>query len=124
MGKYLKYLLPLIMALAFWNCTDDSESTAAGKASEAIFLNEPECHSDISEPESKLFIPRKVSFAHRTQGAVRRTSGAQRNSFEFVKSGRIINADIRYFVQKKSIIIHSSLTEPGNRLLCLGRLII
>jgi hypothetical protein len=42
----------------------------------------------------------------------------------FAKSGRIENAGIRFFVQRKSITRHSSLIEPSHRLLSLGKLII
>lgn len=126
MGKYLKYLLPLMMALAFLNCTDEYVPAADGKVHEVISFNSTDCHSDISESESELIIPRRISSAirHRTLGQARRTAGAHRNSPEFTRSGKIINADIRYSTRKRSATTLSSLAEPSHRLLCLGRLII
>ncbi len=126
MKKLLKYLLPVIVAFAFWNCEERYVSTVAEEVSEVMSLSETSCQTEISESESELCLPRQVSFAgsHRVQSAPRRTTGTHRNNLEFTKSGKVINAGIRYFVQRKSIIIHSSLVEPSFRLLSLGKLII
>lgn len=126
MGKYLKYLLPLMMVLAFWNCTDESGSAVDGKEYQIISFNETDWHSNISEPESELCLPRQVSYAnsHKVQNTARRTTGAGRSNIEFAKSGKIINAYIRYSIQRKSITTHSSLAESSHRLFYLGKLII
>lgn len=125
MGKMLKYLFPLIAALALWNCADEPASSVNEEAA-AVSFSEPVCHANISASESQLCLPRQVSFAspQTLQGTARRTNSVHRNNLEFAKSGRILNAGLICFVQRKSLIIHSSLLEPSNKLLCLGQLII
>lgn len=126
MKRLLKYLLPVIAVLALWNCMGTSVSADTGNAAAAMSLEETVYQTVISESQSELCLPRQISVAscQRIQSGARRTVGSGRNNIEFTKSGKIINADIRYFVQKKSIIIHSSLIEPAHRLLYLGKLII
>lgn len=126
MKRVLKYLLPVIAVLVFWNCMDAPVSAVTAEVHSAASFEDTAFHTYISESESELCLPRQVSFANsqRVQTAVRRTAGAGRNNIEFTRSGKIINADVRYFVQRKSILIHSSLIEPAHRLLYLGKLII
>lgn len=125
MKRLLKYLFPVIAVLALWNCMSTSVS-ADTEDTAVMSFEETVCQSAISESQSELCLPRQISVAscQRIQSGMRRTVGSGRNNIEFTKSGKIINADIRYFVQKKSIIIHSSLIEPSHRLLYLGKLII
>lgn len=126
MKRLLKYLFPVIAAVAFWNFTEIPVSRVAEGTDAAMSLIDATCQTSVSEPQAELCLPYKVSFANscRVQVSARRTFGSSRTNIGFMKSGRIVNAGIRYFVQKKSIIIHSSLIEPGHRLLCLGKLII
>ncbi len=125
MKTLLKYLLSVVAVLVFWNCVGASPDVAEDPSSSMSF-EEAACQTDISESQSELCLPRQASFANsqRVQTSARRTSGAGRSNIEFTKSGKVINADIRYFIQNKSVIVHSSLMEPAHRLLCLGRLII
>lgn len=126
MKGVLKYLLPVITVLAFWNCMGTSVSAATEDGASAVSVADTAYHTDISESKSELCLPRQVSFANsqRVQTTVQRTAGAGRNNIEFTKSGKVINADIRYFTQRKSILIHSSLIEPAHKLLYLCKLII
>lgn len=126
MKRLLKYLFPAIAAFVFWNCTDAPASAAADEASDVMSFEERAYRSAVSESESELCLPRQISSANsqRVQSTARRTVGAGRSNFEFVRSGKVVNADIRYSVQRNSILIHSALIEPANRLLCLSRLII
>lgn len=127
MKKLLKYLIPLILATAFWNCADaKNELPVSEEAAACMRIDETSRQSDISETQHEFCLPRQVSFGNtqRVQNAPRRTTGLNRNNLEFAKSGKVINAGLRFFIQQKSIIVHSSLIEPSYRLLCLGRLII
>lgn len=126
MKTLLKYLFPVIAALAFLNGPDNSAPAAADDASVPASQAHMTSDSKISETESELCLPRQVSSAcpQQLQSSARRTGGMHRNNIEFTKSGKIINADLRYFIQRQSIIIHCSLIEPALRLLYLGRLII
>ena len=126
MRKWLKYLIPLMFVVAFWNCKDSLLSTAPETTSDALAISEAVCDNIISSSESELCLPRQVSYAspYRVQNTARRTTGYSRASFEFAKSGKIINAGLRYLTQRKSILTHSSLIEPAHKLLYLGKLII
>lgn len=126
MKGVLKYLFPVIAVLAFWNCMGASASAVTEDESSAVSLAYAAYQADISETRSELCLPRQVSFANsqRVQTTVQRTAGAGRNNIEFTKSGKVINADIRYFTQRKSILIHFSLIEPALKLIYLCKLII
>lgn len=126
MRKWTKYLLPLIVAVAFWNYEDNVLSIVPEDASASQMICEAVCDTSISSPESEICLPRQVSYASpsRVQNIARRTTGYSRINVEFAKSGKVINAGLTYFIQNKSITIHSSLTEPSHKLLCLGILII
>ena len=126
MRRYLKYLLPLMVAVAFWNCDDSLLSAVPEEFSASHAICEAVCDNIISSSESELCLPQQTSYASpsRVQSAPRRTSGYSRANFEFAKSGKVINAGLSYFIQRKSIITHSSLIEPSHKLLYLGKLII
>lgn len=126
MRKWLKYLLPLMVATMFWNCTDDPISAVPETFSPHQAICEAVCDNVISASESELCLPRQISYTSpsRVQTTARRTTGCSRVNIEFAKSGRIINAGLIYYIQRNTIIIHSSLIEPSHKLLYLGRLII
>ena len=125
MRKLLKYLFPVIMALAFWGCMDKSVPAASEEIA-SMSLTDTSYQTNISASESELCLPRQVSFANsnRVQSSARRTTTAHRSNLEFAKSGKVVNAGLRYIIQHQSIIVHSTLVEPTHRLLCLGKLII
>ena len=125
MRNLLKYMLLIMVAAVFGHADlsacSEPETTAAEMAVYAVTSD-----ANISAADSELCLPRQVSFSSgiRVQSTARRTNCAQRNNLEFAKSGKIINAGQQYFIQRKSIIVHSSLIEPAHKLLYLGKLII
>ena len=125
--KYLlKYLIPVFLGVIIgWcvgECGSDSAETDLNTYT-AVFSVSDSC---ISSPDQEFCLPRPVSFANtqRVQTGARRTNSINRNCIEFAKAGRVMNAGIRYFIQNKSVLVHSSLSEPSHRLLYLGKLII
>jgi hypothetical protein len=126
MKRWLKYLLPLVVAVAFWNGKDNLLSTVPEEIISTQTICDAICDNVISTSKSELCLPRQVSYtsSSRVQTTARRTTGYSRDNVEFTKSGKIINAGLRYFIQTKSILIHSSLVEPARKLLYLGKLII
>lgn len=126
MRIWLKYLLPLMVAVVFWNGKDNLLSTVPEEIIATQTICDAVCDNVISTSESELCLPRHVSYtsSSRVQTTARRTTGYSRDNVEFTKSGKIINAGLRYFIQTKSILIHSSLVEPAHKLLYLGKLII
>lgn len=126
MKKLLKYLLPLIVVVAFWNSSDSSMSTVSEDIADYAELIQSVSGTSLSASDSEFCPPRQVSYAgpQKVQNTTRRASSVQRNNLEFAKSGKVINAGLQYFIQIKSIIVHSSLIAPAARLLSLGKLII
>ena len=126
MKKLLKYLLLVIVAAAFFSGTEGSVSVDTTEQCPDIFLYDEAFELSLSAPESELAVPRQVFFAHthQVQSSARRTVNSHRNNLEFTKAGKLINAGIQYFVQNLTIVKGSSLSDPAQRLLCLGKLII
>ena len=126
MKQFLKYLLLLVVAAVLWGSADDAVSAPSVQDMEEIVFNGSITPTSVSAQEPQCNLPRQTSIvnAPSVQNAARRTSTFQRNNLEFTKSGKVINSGLRYFIQLQSVIVHSSLAEPGNMLLCLRRLII
>lgn len=127
MKRLLKYLLPIIVVTAFWNGADNAVSNASEPVIVDISTIECTDHSsNFSKSESKPCLPRQLSFTSplRAQNAARRTAGIQRLRIEFTKSDKVINPGLRQIILRNSTIIHSTLIEPVQRLLYLGKLVI
>ena len=126
MKRLLKYLLPVIMAAAFWNYADADASQGPEVPAADCSVDKAAHDASFSSAENEVFLPRPTNFtcAQRVQNAVRRTNSAHRSNFEFAKSGKVINADLRYFSQRKFLINHSTQIEPSYRLFSLCKLII
>lgn len=127
MRIWLKYLLLLVVVTVFWNCKSDLVSvTVPEDTSSHQAICVAVSGNIISSSESELCLPRQISYTnpYRVQTTARRTTSYNRTNVEFAKSGKIINSGLRYFIQRKTIIIHSSLIEPSVKLLYLGKLII
>ena len=127
MKNLLKYLLLSIVTLAFhmgakadlFAHEDVQEYDCAGAYTTSLNVS-------ITSPKTDICIPRQVSTVTvpRLQSNSNRHETGHRQNYEVVKSGKTINSCLRYCVQKKSLIIHSSLMEPANKLVSLCRLII
>lgn len=115
-----------MVAVAFWNCKDNLLSTDSKEVSATNSICKQVYNDIISSSESELCLPRQISYASssRVQTSVRRTTGYNRINIEFAKSGKIINSELKYFIQRKSLLTHSPLIEPAHKLLYLGKLII
>ena len=126
MKRLLEYLLLFTVAAVLWGSADNAVCAPSVEGMEEIAFNGSITQTSVSAPEHQCNLPRQTSIvsAPNIQNAARRTSTSQRNSLEFAKSGKVINSGLRYFIQLQSVIVHSSLAEPGNMLLCLRRLII
>ena len=127
MKNLLKYLLLSLVAMAFY-MGDKSDMFAHENVQEYDYASAytTSLNVSITSPETDICIPRQVSTVTvpRLQSNSNRHETSHRQNHEVVKSGKTINSCLRYFVQKKSLIIHSSLMEPANKLVSLCRLII
>ena len=126
MKKLLKYLLFFLAAAVLWGEADKEMSSVTAEDVADIVMEKAISGTDISQSDHEFGLPRQTSFANsqRAQSSVRRTNSVHRNNTEFAKSGKVVNAGLRYVTQTKSIILHSSLIEPAHKLIYLGKLII
>ena len=126
MKKLLKYLLFFLAAAVLWGTADKEMSSVTAEDVADMVLEKAISSMDLSQSDHQFSLPRQTSFANsqRAQSSVRRTNSVHRNNTEFAKSGKVVNAGLRYIIQHQSIIVHSTLVEPTHRLLCLGKLII
>ena len=126
MKKQLKYLLFFLAAAVLWGAADKEMSSVTAEDVADMVLEKAISSTDLSQSDHQFSLPRQTSFANsqRAQSSVRRTNSVHRNNTEFAKSGKVVNAGLRYVTQTKSIIIHSSLIEPAHKLIYLGKLII
>lgn len=126
MKKLLKYLLFFLAAAVLWSEADKEMSSVTAEDVADIVMEKAISGTDISQSDHEFSLPRQTSFANsqRAQSSVRRTNSVHRNNTEFAKSGKVVNAGLRYVTQTKSIILHSSLIEPAHKLIYLGKLII
>ena len=127
MKNLLKYLLLSIVALAFHlGAKGDLFAHEEVQDYDYASTYTTSLNVSITTPKTDICIPRQVSTVTvpRLQSNSNRHETGQRQNYEVVKSGKTINTCLRYCVQKKSLIIHSSLMEPANKLVSLCRLII
>ena len=126
MKKLLKYLLFFLAAAVLWGEADKEMSSVTAEDVADMVLEKAISNTDLSQSDHQFSLPRQTSFANsqRAQSSVRRTNSVHRNNTEFAKSGKVVNAGLRYVTQTKSIILHSSLIEPAHKLIYLGKLII
>ena len=126
MKKQLKYLLFFLAAAVLWGAADKEMSSVTAEDVADMVLEKAISSMDLSQSDHQFSLPRQTSFANsqRAQSSVRRTNSVHRNNTEFAKSGKVVNAGLRYVTQTKSIILHSSLIEPAHKLIYLGKLII
>ena len=127
MKNLLKYLLLSIVVLAF-HLGAKADLFAHEDVQEYDYASAYTTSLDVSitSPKTDICIPRQVSTVTvpRLQSNSNRHESSHRQNHEVVKSGKTINSILKYVVQKKSLITHSTLMEPANKLVSLCRLII
>lgn len=127
MKNLLKYIVPIIMAIAFIDGLYQSDTTSlcndwnsfASEADSSYFSSCTTANSDLS-------LPRQISSSNglRLQTTGKRCNPLQKSCSEFIKAGKAVNSCIRYSTQEKSIIIRASYIKPAVRLIILCKLII
>lgn len=129
MSHILRYLIIILFsAVAFVcgaetvdytnaNISADAQQQALPLSSEAL---------DSSASDLEFYLPTQILGANtfRPQPTAKRTGSTQKNNYEFVKCGKVINIANRHFCQSKPLNVLSSRIKPVHRLVCLGRLII
>ena len=75
----------------------------------------------------ELNLPRQISGInniHRTPNLANRTTNWHKSNFEFIKSGKVVNASVFNLVLKGSLNYHCRFAKSASWLICLGKLII
>lgn len=125
--KYLlKYLIFIIIAVAFINSIDKSDSVVLTNSVQDINTEIEAFYSDYSFSDLETNLPRQVSATNvlRVQNTPKRSNTTQRYNFELIKTTKDISLGISNFIKKKPQIIHFSFTNPIHRLISFGKLVI
>lgn len=129
MKNILRYFVPfLTLAFAFICVANKLDSAVAESRTNECASEILSYYSDISTPESDLYLPPRTYSApvHRLHGTAKRinSSHKHKSNSEYIKAGRVISAAGDGFNYKKSLNIRTSFIEPAQRLISLGKLII
>ena len=126
MSNLLKYLIPIIIAIAFIDGVDKSDSVVLTDSVQDVSTEVEAFYSDYSSSDLDIYIPRRVSSTNvlRLQNTPKRANTTHRQNFKFMKAGKVVSIETSNFIQKKSQIIHSSFTKPVHRLISIGKLVI
>lgn len=125
--KIAKYLsLILFVAIATLGYTNDGENSVAERLPAEASAEFSTTFIDSTTHNSDISLSRQISSPSvlHLQGAVKRTSNAHKNNFEFIAAGKAINSCIENYIFKKSSTINTSFTKPEHKLIRLGKLII
>ena len=126
MQRMFKYILVFIFAAAIWSGADEVVVDLSPEMFAELAIDDLYPQTTFSDYESEPLLPRQItsSSAHQAPVVVRKVGGVQKTNLEFTKSGKLINAGVRYFLQNHYRILRSSKADPGLMLHSLGRLII
>ena len=126
MLRIFKYILVIIIAAAVWSGADEAVADLSPEMLAELAIDDLHPQTSFSDYESDPLLPRQItsSTTNNAPVVVRKIGGIQKTNLNFTKSGKIINAGIRYFLQNQYKILRSSKADPGHMLHSLGRLII
>lgn len=126
MQRIFKYILVMIIAAAVWSGADEAVADLSPEMLVELAIDDLHPQTSFSDYESEPLLPRQItsSSTNHAPVVVRKVGGISKTKLEFTKSGKLINAGVRYFLQNQYIILRSSKADPGQMLHTLGRLII
>lgn len=126
MKGFVKYLIIIIIAFAFIDGIGKSDSAMAENSIEDLTTEFVTSDTDFSIFDSALHNSRQISSVSvpNLKTASQRVNNTHKNSFTFVKAGKILNAGIINSLYNNSLIHYSIFTKTIHRLISFGRLII
>lgn len=130
MKQLLLYLISFIQsAMAFSGVTDTETYNEAEALCEDLSTEMVSCYFESNLYGVDECLPHSTpqSSVNRSQKVARKTHRpfkTFKNSFGFTKVVKLTNTGTGNFIQKQSLIIHSSFINPDHRLYRLGKLII
>lgn len=126
MTKFIKYLIVIIFAIAFFGGTNKSDSTIVENSIENLTTEFVTVHIDFSIFDSALHSSRQVSPVNTStlQNTSQRANNGHRQNYTFIKAGKILNTGVINSIYNNSQTYYSYLTKPTHRLISFGKLII
>lgn len=126
MTKFIKYLIVIIFAIAFFGGTNKSDSTIVENSIENLTTEFVTVHIDFSIFDSALHSSRQVSPVNTStlQSTSQRANNGHRQNYTFIKAGKILNTGVINSIYNNSQTYYSYLTKPTHRLISFGKLII
>ena len=119
-------IIVILVAVALMGSSNKSDLEIVNNPTEDLPSEIVTTYYDFSSLETEFCFHRQVvSFsAARVQNLAKRTSSVGKNNAEFLKDGKIINANVLNLIHKNSLIKHYCFTKPIHRLISLGKLVI
>ena len=126
MKNLLKYLILVGIAVAFCNAGGGFDSSFENISSSFHLVGDLTHTDTFSAPDHALSAPRQLQLSGptRLQCNSRRTSSMNKNSSEFVKSGKSFNIASLNSVRRHSLVVNTNVIEHAHKLVYLGKLII
>ena len=126
MTKFIKYLIVIIFAIAFFGGTNKSDSTIVENSIENLTTEFVTAHIDFSIFDSALHSSRQVSPVNTStlQNTSQRANNGHRQNYTFIKAGKILNTGVINSIYNNSQTLYSYFTKPIHRLISFGKLII
>lgn len=122
----LRFIVPIIIAFAFICGIERVESAVLEDCTTDLIIENTTYLSDYSSPDFELSFPLQSSSTNilRNQNTSKQTNTSHNYNLKYLRTGNIISESIQNFIQKKSLIYHSSFIKPINRLISFGKLVI
>ena len=126
MKNFIKYLILIIIAFAFIDGIEKSDSAMAENSIEDLTTEFVTTDTDFSIFNSALHCSRQISSVSvpNLKTASQRVNNTHKNSFTFVKAGKILNTGIINSLYNNPLTHYSTFTKTTHRLISFGRLII
>ena len=126
MRNFIKYLIPIIIAFAFIDGMGKSDSAIVENSIKDLTTEFVTTDTDFSIFDSALHSSRQVSPVNTStlQNTTQRANNGQKQTYTFVKAGKILNTGVINSIHNNSQTLYSYLTKPIHRLISFGKLII
>lgn len=118
----LRYIIPVVLAVITLICgVGDADTYVSDNHPSETFATEiATCYIDVT-PDANMYLSHQVPSS---QVLRLKKNNSNKYFLGLVKACKIPSTGIGNFVQRKSLIIHSSFIKPAHKLICLGKLVI
>ncbi len=126
MKSLIKYLILIIIAFAFIDGMSKSDSAIVENSIKDLTTEFVTPDTNFSIFDSALHTSRQVSPVNYStiQNSSQRANNGHKQTYTFVKAGKILNTGTINSIHNNSQTLYSYLTKPIHRLISFGKLII